>query len=84
MKRLTIPRLLLVGIAALVVAGTGLSLLSRSNAVAQAPKVRPQWEYAHLVLGDAAADVHWQAGKTTLSGSGDVTRPDPTRSIDAL
>ena len=83
MKRMTIPLLLLVWTAALVVV-TGPLLLSMSSAGAQAPKARQQWEYAHLVLGDTAADVHWQAGKTTLSGSGDVTKPDPTRSMDGL
>jgi hypothetical protein len=83
MKRMTIPLLLLVGTVALIVL-TGPSLLSPKSTGAEAPKARTQWEYAHLILGDTAADVHWQAGKTTLSSSGDVNKPDPTRSIDEL
>jgi len=82
MKRMTIPLFLVAGIAAFVV-GIGPSFLARSNVDAQAPKGRQQWEYAHLVLGDTAADLNWQNGKTTVS-AGDVNKPDPTRSIEAL
>jgi hypothetical protein len=83
MKRMTIPLVLLVGTGTLIVL-TGASLLSPGSAGAQAPQARPQWEYAHLVLGDTAADVHWQTGKATLSSSRDVSKSDPTRSIDEL
>lgn len=83
MKRMTIPLLLLVWIAALVVM-TGASLLATGSAGADVPKVRQQWEYAYLILGDSAADLHWQAGKTTLSSSGNVNKPDLTRSIGEL
>jgi hypothetical protein len=80
-KRL-IPPLLLVSAAALVFAA-GPSFLSTSSA-ARTTKTRPQWEYAHLVLGDTAADIYWQTGKATVSSAGDVTKPDPSRSIAAL
>jgi hypothetical protein len=80
MKRLTVPSVLLV---IAFFAGIG-PLLSTNNGGGPVPKARQQWEYAHLVLGDAAADTSWQTGTTTLSGSGDVTNPDPTRTIAEL
>jgi hypothetical protein len=79
MKRMTIPLLLLVWTLALAVL-TGQSLLSTSSATAQGPKARQQWQYASLVIDDVAVGIHWQAGKTTLSSSGDVTKPDLSRS----
>ena len=82
MKRL-IPLLLLACTLALVVPAAP-SFLPPGRAAAQAPNARPQWEYASLVIGDAAADVQWQAGGTTLTGPGDVTRPDLDRSVKEL
>ena len=83
MKRMTIPLLLLVGTLALAVL-TGQSLLPTSSATAQGPKARQQWQYASLVIDDAAVGIHWQAGKTTLSSPGDVTKPDLSRSVKDL
>jgi hypothetical protein len=83
MKRMTIPLLLFAWTVALIIL-TGLALLSTSTAGAQAPRGRQQWEYASLIFGDTALDMHWQAGKTTLSSRGDVDKPDDRRSINEL
>jgi hypothetical protein len=82
MKRITILIMAAWTLAvALMIAQT---LLPKSSAAAQAPKARQQWEYASLVFGDTALDLHWQAGKTTLVSPGNVKKPDPDRSINAL
>lgn len=80
MKRTTIPLLLLVWTLALAIT-TGQALLPTNIAVAQGPKARQQWEYASLMIGDAALDLHWRTGKMALSGPGNVTKPDFDRSI---
>lgn len=83
MKRILIPLLLAVWTLALAIA-TVPALLTPSSAVAQPAKARQQWEYASLVIGDAAGDVHWQTGKTTRSSPGDVAKPDPSRGVNEL
>src|SRR6202790_2293730 len=83
MKRITIPVLLLAGTLGLGVV-SGQALLPMSSAVAQGAKARQQWEYASLIVEDLALDMHWQAGKTTLSSGGDVLKPDDKRSVNEL
>jgi len=80
MKRFTMPLILVCTVA---VIATGASLLS-SGALAQGQKVRQQWEYANLVIGDQAEQVLWQAGKTTLGTVGDATKPQSGRGLDDL
>lgn len=83
MNRMNVSVLLIALI--LGVAGmTGQVILSGDIALAQPAKVRHQWGYASLVIGDAAGDVHWQTGNTTKSSQGDVTKPDPSRGINEL
>jgi hypothetical protein len=83
MKRLTLPLLLLVCTLAVVVVSAQ-SLLRTNSAAAQVPKAPTHWEYASLVIGDAAADIDWLAGRTMLKGLGDVARPDLDRSVQSL
>jgi len=83
MKRMMIPVLLLAWTLGLGVM-TGQALLPMSSAVAQGAKARQQWEYASLIVEDLALDMHWQAGKTTLSSGGDVLKPDDKRSVNEL
>jgi hypothetical protein len=83
MKRMTIPVLLLAWTLVLA-AMTGHAVLPTSSAVAQAAKARQQWEYASVIVADAAGDVHWQTGKTTRSSPGDVSKPDPSRGVNDL
>jgi hypothetical protein len=83
MKRMMISVLLLAWTVALAVM-SGPAFLSTNSAVAQAAKARQQWEYASLVIGDAAGDVDWQTGKTTRRSPGDVTKPDPSRGVNEL
>jgi len=83
MRRVTIPLLLLVWTLTLAIF-SGQSLLRLSSATAQAPHAGPRWEYATLVLGDAAVDLNWQAGETSFTGPGDVNKPDLSRSVKVL
>ena len=83
MKRLTVPLLLLTFTLPVAVLSVQ-SLLRPNSAAAQVPKAPTHWEYASLVIGDAAADIDWQAGGRLLKEPGDVTRPDLDRSIRAL
>ena len=64
MKRVTMLLLLLTGAGAAV--AVTVSFLPTNRVDAQPPKARPQWEYARLVEGAAAADYIWSTGKTTL------------------
>ena len=83
MKRMTIPLLLVVWTLALAVL-TGQSLLPTSRAEAQPQKARQKWEYATLVFGETALDLHWQSGKTILETPSNVEKRDPTPSINEL
>ncbi len=82
MKRVTMLLLLLTGAGAAV--AVTVSFLPTNRVDAQPPKARPQWEYARLVEGAAAADYIWSTGKTTLRAPGDVAKPDPDRAIGEL
>ncbi len=83
MKRVAISVFLLawtLGLATM----TGQSLIPSTGAAGQAAKTRQVWEYASLVVGDTAVDVHWSTGKTTLTSPGDVTKPDLDRSVNEV
>ena len=83
MKRMTIPVLLLAWTLGLAVM-TGQALLPTSSAAAPATKVRQPWEYASLIVGNLAVDVHWETGKASLSSPGDVKKPDLDRSVNEV